>query len=362
MTNQTKIQDEYVEKSLKFLKIEKRGLAHLYMRFGKTRYAFEVLKKLVPLNSEILICYSDNILRETWKTESIKWNYNNSNITYCNFTSLHKYQKDKFDVVVGDEVHNLSEYELQVLQEIITNSERTHFLGLSGTISKETREKIGVPIMVEFLAKEAIEAGIVADYNITVHLVNLDNKIKTANKAGKLLTEKQKYDNYSFVIKKLFKEGKNTMHLALSRNRLSIGSKGKIAYLNKLLEKLKDKRYLIFTGLSSVADEIGIPSYHSKSPNDNNLQRFQRGEINHLAMVEKGKTGFTYKDLDGVILLNFTYSSENMAQGNSRSGYLDYIGKCSESHIICISEEPEVHKLKESLSMLDSKKIKYLNP
>ena len=123
---------------------------------------------------------------------------------------------------------------------------------------------------------------------------------------------------------------------------------------------MKDRRLLVFTGLSEVADGIGIPSYHSKSENDENLQKFQRGEINHLALVEKGKTGLSYKNLDCVILLNFTYNSENSAQSISRSLELDYSGKKAKIFILAINVKPEIKKIKESLSMLDSSKIKYI--
>lgn len=357
---QDEIQANHLTILLKHYKENKRALAHLSMRYGKTKLSYDLFKKLLPFHATILITYKDNTLKDVWEKEAVKWGYSNPNITYVNFSSLWKYENTVFDMVVCDEVHMLSDGQLDVLQRIITNDKDVFFLGLSGTISKETQQKIGVPIVVEYSVSEAIEDEIIADYSITVHLVDLDTKIKTPNKKGKLLSEKQRYDNYGYVIQQMKYQGRNSMHLALSRNRLSLSSIGKIEYLHKLLKSLKDKRYIIFTGLSSVADSIGIPSFHSKSENDENLQRFQRKEINHLALVEKGKVGLSYKDLDGVILLNFTYNMENSAQGVSRASLLDYTGKCSQIHIIALNEEPEIKKLKESLSMLDNKKIKYL--
>jgi ActR/RegA family two-component response regulator len=150
------------------------------------------------------------------------------------------------------------------------------------------------------------------------------------------------------------------MHLALARNRLSLSSIGKINHVKKLLEKLSDKRVLVFTGLANVADNLGIPSYHSKSKDDSAYLEFQSGKHNHLALAAMGKVGVTYTDLDSVILLNFTYNAEETSQILNRAIKLDYKNKKADLHVICLNELPELKKVKESLSMLDENKIKYL--
>jgi hypothetical protein len=162
------------------------------------------------------------------------------------------------------------------------------------------------------------------------------------------------------VIDKLRDEGRSSMQLALARNRLSLSSLGKMQFVRKLLKNLEDKRVVVFTGLSKVADEIGIPSYHSKSPNDDAFRKFQSGESNHLALAAMGKVGVTYKELDSVILLNFTYNAEETSQILNRAIKLDYKSKVADLHIICLSEKAELKKIKESLSMLDATKIKYV--
>jgi hypothetical protein len=73
-----------------------------------------------------------------------------------------------------------------------------------------------------------------------------------------------------------------------------------------------------------------------------------------------GKVGVTYTDLDSVILLNFTYNAEETSQILNRAIKLDYKSKMADLHIICLNEAPEIKKLKESLSMLNPSKIKYI--
>jgi hypothetical protein len=233
-------------------------------------------------------------------------------------------------------------------------------LCLSGTVSSDTKDKWNIKEIAKYTTLEGIEDGILADYSISVHLVSLDNVHKTKDKKGNLKTEKQRYDGYTWVIENLKKQGANFMHLALSRNRLSLSSIGKTTYLKKLLEKLSDKRVIVFTGLAKVADDLGIPSYHSKSPNDNAFRGFQEGTHNHLALAAMGKVGVTYKDLDSVILLNFTYNAEETSQILNRAIKLDYKNKKADLHVLCLNEKAEIKKVKESLSMLDQNKIKYV--
>src|SRR6478736_1083161 len=234
MSKQTELQDQFAKKTIDFFKSNKHGFANLSIRFGKTRYAIEVLKAQFS-NCTVLLCYPDNLLKDSWIAEFSKWEYSNPNVVFVNFSSLHKYKDKAFDFIICDEFHSCSDLERDYCHQIMTNHKDTKFLGLSGTVSSETKGEWGLKEIVKYTTDEAIRDGVVANYQVTVHLVSLDNKIKTPNSKGKMLTEKQRYDNYSYVIDKMIKDGRNSMHLALTRNRLSLSSIGKIEYTKKLL-------------------------------------------------------------------------------------------------------------------------------
>lgn len=360
MTEHDKIQEEIVKKALEFFKTEQRGYIDGAMRLGKIKISIEIMKRMFSRIPIVLIAYPDNKIEDSWKQELTKWAYSNTWITFVNFRSLHKYKDEIFDFFIIDEFHDCSDNERDYCHQIMTKNKEIKTLALSGTISKETKGLWGLREIAKYTTNEGIQAGILADYRINVHFVDLDKKIKTPNKKGKLLSEKQKYDNYTYVINTFRNEGKDTMHLTLSRNRLSTSSIGKMNYLKSLLKKLKDKRVIVFCGLTDVADKTYIPSYHNKSENDDNFQKFQRGEINHLALANMGKMGVSYKDLDCVILLNATGNKEETAQVCNRAIKLDYKGKVADIHIIALNEQVEISKIKNTLSMLDKNKIKYI--
>jgi superfamily II DNA or RNA helicase len=355
--NQDELQADVIKKSLEFYKDYRKGWLDLAMRAGKTRISIEIIRNMFPHSCKLLIAYPDNKLKDTWKEEMIKWKYDNIDITYTNFSSLKKHVSGWWQFFICDEFHSLSENEASLVDQISAG----YTLFLSGTISKETKQKWPkFREIYRYTTSQGIDNSILANYTITVHLVDLDNTIKTPNKKGKMLSEKQKYDNYTYVIQQMKYNGQNSMHLALARNRLSLSSIGKVEYTKKLLNKLNDKRVLVFTGLADVADSLDIYSYHSKSTEDGHFKAFLASKLNHLALAEMGKMGVTYPMLDSVILLNFTYNAEMSSQLLNRAINLDYKGKIADLHVICLNESPELKKVKESLSMLDSSKIKYI--
>jgi len=355
---QSEIQEEYIETTVKFFKKNDSGYLDLAMRFGKCRTSIEVLKKMYKKKCSLLIAYPDNKLKQTWEDEIKLWGYKNEDVTFVNFSSIKNYCGYLFDFIIIDEFHSASDNERDYFLAMF--DERSKVLALSGTVSRDTKFDWQLPLIAKYSTEDGIQDGILANYQITVHFVNLDQLTLVKDVKGKMKSEKQKYDGYSWVLEKLRREGKSTMFMALARNRLSQSSIGKLNYLKHLLSNLNDKRVLVFTGLSKVADSIGIPSYHSKSKDDSNFKKFQTGKENHLALAAMGKVGVTYPELDCVILINFTYNAEESSQILNRAIKLDYADKIADLHVIALNEAPEIKKIKESLSMLDQKKIKYV--
>ena len=152
------------------------------------------------------------------------------------------------------------------------------------------------------------------------------------------------------------------MFMRLARMRLIQSSLAKVKATRALLEKHADERVLVFCGVTKIADNLGIPSYHSKSSEKQLFEDFAEGKGNHLAVVKIGNTGVTYKPLNKVIINYFDSNAENLAQKINRCMAMEYNTPDKKAHIYIIStnELVELKWLQKALEFFDSKKIKYI--
>jgi superfamily II DNA or RNA helicase len=336
------------------------GILNLCPRFGKIFTTINILEKM-PDGINILIAYPDVKIKDSWETDFEKRGYNNPNITYTTHLSIKKHTESHFDVVILDEVHLLSEAQIEAVNELYFD----HLLGLTGTLSKSTErdieEKLDLHVIAHYPIELAIQEGVIVDYEINVIKVPLDNTVMVKYKT-KTRTEKQQFDSYAWVIDQLERQNRNTMFLRLARMRIIQSSLAKTNATKALLAKYKNERILVFCGLTKIADELGIPSYHSKSGEKQIFDDFAEGRGNHLAVVKIGNTGVTYKPLNKVIINYFDSNGENLAQKINRCMAMEYNTPDKKAHIYIISSDEEVEAkwLKKALEFFDNSKIKYI--
>ena len=358
MTLRDKRQAEFARK---WIDNGKFGILNLCPRFGKIRTTINIMKEIKP--KTVLIAYPDNKIKESWQDDFRECNYTDSFITYTTNLSLHKYKEEQFDLVVLDEIHLLSEAQIEAAKELI--SINTNILGLTGTLSKWTEEtlaqELDMLVIAHYPIETAIEEGVIVDYEITVIKTPLDN-IKINDYKGKKRTEKKQFDSYAWVIDSLEKQGKSTMFLRLARMRIIQNSIAKLEATKKLLNKHKAERVLVFCGVTKIADALGIPSYHSKKTEKNAFEKFASGEGKHMAVVKIGNTGVTYKPLNHVIINYFDSNAENLAQKINRCMAMEYDNPDKKAHIYIVStdESVELRWLGKALEFFDKSKIKYV--
>ena len=357
MTLRDQRQKEFAET---WISSGKRGILYLCARFGKIRTSINVFKKLKP--KSILIAYPDNKIRDSWKADFDYLKYKDDHVTYTTHLSMHKYVDEVFDIVVIDEIHLLSENQIVAAQDLLKNNPVV--LGLTGTLSKWTEEtllrELDLPVVAEYPIEQAIEEGVITDYEIIIRTVPLDNRVKMDFK-GKIRTEKQQFDNYTKAINYNQIIGRETMFLRLARMRIIQNSIAKKELTKRILQQHKDDRILVFCGVTKIADELGIPSYHSKAGEKEVFDKFAEGEGNHLAVVKIGNTGVTYKPLNMVIINYFDSNAENLAQKINRCMAMEYNNpeKKAIIYIICTNEEVERNWLKKALAFFDKDKIRF---
>lgn len=340
----------------------KFGILYLCPRFGKIYTTINILEKM-DKKARVLIAYPDLKIKESWEADFKTRKYKNPNVTYTTHLSLKKYTEESYDLIVLDEVHLLSDAQLDAAEELLSHNKQV--LGLTGTMTKDTKielkERLNLPIVAKYPIEQAIEEGVITDYEIIVRLIPLDNKIIQDFK-GKKRTEKAQFEALSWVINKKQGQSQNTMFLRFARMRIIQNSIAKKEATKRILQNFKDERILVFCGVTAIADELGIPAYHSKRGEKETFEAFANGEGNHLAVVKIGNTGVTYKPLNKVIINYFDSNAENLAQKINRCMAMEYNNpdKKAKIYILCSTEEVEQKWLKKALEFFDKSKIKYV--
>ena len=358
MTIRDKRQKEFADT---WLKHGKYGILNLCPRFGKIRTSILALEKLKP--ESILIAYPDNKIKESWEADFRASGFDDSIVTYTTHLSLKKLADQSFDVVIIDEIHLLSEAQIEVCKDLFDVNGQ--ILGLTGTLSSWTErtleQELDIHVIATYPIEKAIEEGVIVDYQINVIRVPLDTKTLQEYKS-KNKTEKKQFDDLTWVINKMDREGGNAMFLRLARMRIIQSSLAKRNATKRLLATHKDERVLVFCGTTAIADDLGIPSYHSKSSEKKLFEDFAEGEGKHLAVVKIGNTGVTYKPLDKVIINYFDSNAENLAQKINRCMAMEYNTPDKKAHIYIISSDESVEQkwLNKALEFFDKNKIKYV--
>jgi hypothetical protein len=342
---------------------KKWGILNLCPRFGKIYTTINILEKFNP-DISILIAYPDVKIKDSWEEDFKTRKYSNPNITYTTHLSMHKHTTNMYDIVIIDEIHLLSDAQLDAAYDLTLINHQV--LGLTGTLSTSTESELDMrlqlPVLAHYPIEQAIQEGVIVDYQITVIKVPLDNKIVTTVK-GKARTEKKHFDACSWVIEQLSSQGKDTMMLRLKRMRIVQGSIAKLNMTKAILNKYSNERILVFCGTTDAADSLGIPSHHSKSPDKDGFKKFAEGEGSHMAVVKIGNTGVTYKPLNKVILNYFDSNAENLAQKVNRCMAMEYNNpdKKAQIYIVSTNEAVEEKWLNKALEFFDKDKIKVVN-
>lgn len=336
---------------------------NISVRFGKTRLGIMIMQALKV--KRVLILYPEVNIKKAWEDEFEKMGWKPEEVVYSTYISLIKQEGEKYDFIVGDEVHKASDNALWNLDSILNINNR--FLGLSGTYSDKTKyqlwEYCRLRISHEYNTEDAIEDNIVANYEVNVITFNVDgvNQYLKKTKTKQWMTTEAKELAYLTKVLDTAKMQHRDMKFpALNRMRFI----NKLPSLKKntqiLMHHLKDKRYLLYGADTEFVDGLGIPTHHSKNMKEDNLKKFQDGEINQLGLVQLASQGVTFKNLDTVVITNINSNSENLFQKLGRT-LLQEGSKVSQIYILCTDQPFQKKWLLAALADIPREKITYKN-
>jgi superfamily II DNA or RNA helicase len=325
-----------------------KGLLKAAPRFGKILTTFKIINKLSKVN-KILVCYPRVDIEEGWKNDKEKWGFDKE-LVFTTYRSIKKLIPTDYDFVVFDEIHECSIAELKEVNKF----KNIPCLALSGTVTGKTQKKIdyhtSITPFYQYPISKAVEEGILTDYNILIHMLKPSR------------TERAKMDKYIYVIEKLEEEGKPTFFLELKMIQVLQKSETILEETKRLIEEFGEERVLVFCGQTEMADQLGIPTYHSKNNEKQLLKDFCEGRGDKLATIKMVQAGITINPINKGVVAYTSGNPEDFAQKVSRLLGFEYqnIDKKAEIHILALDNSFSRNRLYTALLFFDEKKIKYL--
>ena len=315
-----------------------------------------------PLMKCLIVAPKKAILTE-WKVQAEKFGkeYLLGRMVFTTYLSLNKHNPNDYDVVYLDEAHSLLDSHRGFLQLY-----KGKVLGLTGTPPKYKDSEKGklvqefCPVVYTFKADDAIENGILNDYQIIVHELQLDQcknyPVEMKNRSF-ITSEKQ---NYQYWCNRL-DIGSGPAHiLRVMRMKAMMEYPSKEKYARKLMEFIATK-CIVFANTQEQADKLCKHSYHSgNKDSEANLTAFKEGTINQLSCVMQLNEGVNIPNLKQGIILH-AYGNERKA--SQRIGRLLRLNPNDKAivHILCYMGTVDEKWVKEALEGFDQSKILWKN-
>jgi superfamily II DNA or RNA helicase len=330
---------------------------------GKTLVGLNYIERNSTPLMKILVVAPKKAIFQSWKDDAEKFNMHHQigRIVFTTYLSLNKHNPNDYDIVCLDECHSLLDSHRGFLQHY-----KGKILGLTGTPPKYKDSEKGklvkefCPVVYTFKADDAIENGILNDYQIIVHELYLDTAKNQVVKLKDKNFMTSELDNYKYWGSRL-ETGKGTAHiLRVMRMKAIMEYTSKEKYTKELMKSITTK-CIIFANTQDQADKLCKYSYHSNNPSsEENLVSFKSGEISQLSTVLQLSEGVNIPDLKQGIIMH-AYGNERKA--SQRIGRLLRLNPDDKAivHILCYKDTVDEKWVTEALEGFDQTKIVWKN-
>ena len=269
-------------------------LLELCTGFGKTKCALDAIDNGSWLIVHRMMTHKVNIQLEVAKWQKLIPDYlKGVKIVYTTYAGIKKFKGCRFDGVICDEAHNLTEKSLNILSSITRKST----VLLTASLPPEKRRLIERYFRVEVLRvtlREAQQWGVLPV--IKFFVVPIYDTMQTAADLVARLGIEAEMRAAQGLQKKLASEGKDTKWV-LETRILPIGAKRKllfsqikvrILFQGVLQQFLEQRRTIVFLDTIKQAESLPFPTVHSKMSKEDVLQRvreFNEGMLKNISAV-----------------------------------------------------------------------------
>lgn len=345
-----------------FLNSDRKSIVNACPRFGKIKVALDIIKEMDINHIWILAPRVD--IFDGWDSDIKKFG-GPTVIGESTYRSIHKLTHDVLPkLIILDEPHEMSVNQQKSMGNWTEKHPDIPILGLTGTLTQKTRtelyDNLTLDVCYKYTISQGVSEGILTDYQLVIHKVPLDDREYVYGTKKKRYSE-QGYFNLCEYLKKEAKDSNSKHHMNLKMIGIIQNSIAKMEKTRKLINEHKDERLLVFCGVTDIADQLGIPAYHSKNREKELFDDFCAGIGNHLVTIKMMQAGITVTPIHMGIINYMSGNPEDSAQKICRFLGLEYgnLEKKAIIHIISTKEDFEQTRLKTGLQFFEQEKIKY---
>ncbi len=351
--------EEVQEEALKATEGRRRCSVVLGTGVGKTLVGLLHIEKNTSELHNVLVVAPKKSIFQSWSDDAVKFGKQDllKRITFSTYIGLPKRDPNEYDYIYLDECHSLLDS-----HRVFLDVYKGGILGLTGTPPKHKSSEKGMmvsqfcPVFYTFKADDAIDNGIINDYQIIVHELKLDEaKNYQVNMKTKsfVTSEKQNYNYWGNRIE--MGQGPAQM-LRVMRMKAMMEYPSKEKYTKQLMQSINTK-CIVFANTQDQADRLCRFSYHSGNSNsEQNLISFKEGKINKLSCVLQLNEGINIPELRQGIIMH-AYGNERKA--SQRIGRLLRLNPQDKAivHILCYTGTVDERWVKEALEGFDQSKV-----
>ena len=356
----TKLQKEILDT----LEPNCHGRAILAPRVGKTKLVIDLIKRDKP-NSILWVTPSAKLADEDIPKEFETWKAKRfiKKLTTTTWMSLNKIVGE-YDLIVLDEEQFATENNLQ---NLLSGDLSGNIFSMTGTETKhedklKLYQRLNLEVLYRLDINSAVDVGVLSNYTIKVVEVDMGTTktVKAGTKDNPFMTsELANYEYLSKVAKQAIIQGrKDATFRILNRMRAIKNSPSKFEAAKYLVDNLEGRK-LIFSASIKQAEALCNNTYHSKTDGED-LRAFQNGDIDEIAMVNAGGTGFTYKVIDHLILVQSDSDKNGLTSQKLARTLLAQKDYEATIWIVCLIHTQDEKWVESALKNFDKTKVEYI--
>jgi len=326
---------------------------------GKTLVGLLHIEKNTSELHNVLVVAPKKSIFQSWSDDAVKFGKQDllKRITFSTYIGLPKRDPNEYDYIYLDECHSLLDS-----HRVFLDVYKGGILGLTGTPPKHKSSEKGImvsqfcPVVYTFKADDAIDNGIINDYQIIVHELKLNDckNYQVQMKTKSFITSEKQ--NYSYWGNRIDMGTGPIQMLRVMRMKAMMEYPSKEKYTKKLMESINTK-CIVFANTQEQADRLCRFSYHSGNKNsEDNLIAFKEGRISKLSCVLQLNEGINIPNLRQGIIMH-AYGNERKA--SQRIGRLLRLNPDEKAivHILCYKGTVDEKWVKEALEGFDQTKV-----